>query len=82
MRAAIYTGAGGPEVIRIGEVPAPEVKPGYIRVRVHAGRAQPGRHSSAAGKYAGTEGLAGGHPRPRVRRGGRGGARDVALEAG
>jgi NADPH:quinone reductase len=36
MRAAIYTDAGGPEVIRIGEVPKPEVRPGYIRVRVRA----------------------------------------------
>lgn len=36
MRAVIYTGAGGPEVITIGEVPLPEVKPGHIRVRVHA----------------------------------------------
>lgn len=36
MRAVIYTGAGGPEVIGIGEVPNPEVRPGHIRVRVHA----------------------------------------------
>ena len=36
MRAVIYTGAGGPEVISIGEVPKPEVRPGHIRVRVHA----------------------------------------------
>jgi NADPH:quinone reductase len=36
MRAAIFTEAGGPEVIRIGEVPKPEVRPGHIRVRVHA----------------------------------------------
>ena len=36
MRAVIYTGAGGPEVIAIGEVPKPEVRPGHIRVRVHA----------------------------------------------
>jgi NADPH:quinone reductase-like Zn-dependent oxidoreductase len=36
MRAVILTGAGGPEVISIGEVPKPEVKPGYIRVRVRA----------------------------------------------
>jgi NADPH2:quinone reductase len=36
MRAAIFTGAGGPEVISIGEVPKPEVRPGHIRVRVHA----------------------------------------------
>ncbi|HEU5041696.1 MAG TPA: NAD(P)H-quinone oxidoreductase [Gemmatimonadales bacterium] len=36
MRAVIYTGAGGPEVIGIGEVPKPEVRPKHIRVRVHA----------------------------------------------
>ncbi|HKG32388.1 MAG TPA: NAD(P)H-quinone oxidoreductase [Gemmatimonadales bacterium] len=36
MRAAIYEGAGGPEVITIGEVPKPEVRPDHIRVRVHA----------------------------------------------
>jgi NADPH2:quinone reductase len=36
MRAVILTGAGGPEVISIGEVPKPEVKPGHIRVRVRA----------------------------------------------
>jgi putative PIG3 family NAD(P)H quinone oxidoreductase len=36
MRAVILTGAGGPEVIAIGEVPKPEVKPGHIRVRVRA----------------------------------------------
>ncbi len=32
----ILTGAGGPEVIQLGEVPKPEVKPGHIRVRVRA----------------------------------------------
>ena len=36
MKAVILTGAGGPEVISIGEVPKPEVKPGHIRVRVRA----------------------------------------------
>ncbi len=36
MRAVIYAGAGGPEVISFGEVPNPEVQPGHIRVRVHA----------------------------------------------
>jgi NADPH:quinone reductase len=36
MRAVIYTGGGGTEVISLGEVPNPEVKPGHIRVRVHA----------------------------------------------
>ncbi|HET7241408.1 MAG TPA: NAD(P)H-quinone oxidoreductase [Gemmatimonadales bacterium] len=36
MRAVVYAGAGGPEVITLGEVPRPEVYPGYIRVRVRA----------------------------------------------
>jgi NADPH:quinone reductase len=36
MRAVIFEGAGGPEVITIGEVPKPEVRPGHVRVRVHA----------------------------------------------
>jgi NADPH2:quinone reductase len=32
----ILTGAGGPEVLSIGQVPKPEVKPGHIRIRVRA----------------------------------------------
>ncbi len=36
MRAVIFTGAGGAEVISIGEVPKPEVRPGHIRVGVRA----------------------------------------------
>ncbi len=36
MRAVIYTGGGGPEVISLGDVPNPEVRPHHIRVRVHA----------------------------------------------
>jgi putative PIG3 family NAD(P)H quinone oxidoreductase len=36
MRAVVYAGAGGPEVITLGEVPRPEVQPGQIRVRVRA----------------------------------------------
>ena len=36
MRAVIFDGAGGPEVIRIAEVPKPAVAPGQVRVRVHA----------------------------------------------
>jgi NADPH:quinone reductase len=36
MRAAVYTAAGGPDVIVIREVPDPEPGPGQIRVRVHA----------------------------------------------
>ena len=36
MRAVIFDGAGGPDVIRLGEVPKPAVAPGQVRVRVHA----------------------------------------------
>ncbi len=36
MKAVILTRAGGPEVIAIGEVPKPEVRPDHIRVRVRA----------------------------------------------
>jgi NADPH:quinone reductase len=36
MRAVIFEGAGGPEVITIGEVPRPEVRPEHIRIRVRA----------------------------------------------
>jgi NADPH:quinone reductase len=36
MHAVIYSGSGGTEVIAFGEVPKPEVRPGHIRVRVHA----------------------------------------------
>jgi NADPH2:quinone reductase len=36
MRAVIFEGEGGPEVIRIGLVPKPAVAPGQVRVRVHA----------------------------------------------
>lgn len=36
MRAVLFDGAGGPEVIRLGDVPKPAVAPGQVRVRVHA----------------------------------------------
>jgi putative PIG3 family NAD(P)H quinone oxidoreductase len=36
MRAAVFTGAGGPEVIRIAELPNPVVGPQQVRVRVRA----------------------------------------------
>ena len=36
MKAVILTKPGGPEVLSIGDVPKPEVKPGYIRVLVRA----------------------------------------------
>ncbi len=46
MRAASYARYGGPEVVEIAEVPAPEPGPGEIRVRVHA--ASVGAADSAA----------------------------------
>jgi len=52
MRAAIYTGAGGPEVISIGEVPKPEVRPGHIRVRVHAAGLNRADLAQRRGHYA------------------------------
>ena len=36
MRAVIFDGAGGTDVIRIGLVPKPAVAPGQVRVRVRA----------------------------------------------
>ncbi|MFI5234786.1 MAG: NAD(P)H-quinone oxidoreductase [Gemmatimonadales bacterium] len=37
MRAIVYAGTGGIEVIQLREVPTPEPGPGQVRVRVHAG---------------------------------------------
>ncbi|WP_212525333.1 NAD(P)-dependent alcohol dehydrogenase [Actibacterium sp. MT2.3-13A] len=36
MKAAISNRYGGPEVVRLGDVPRPEPAPGEVRVRVHA----------------------------------------------
>ncbi|HYL41746.1 MAG TPA: NAD(P)H-quinone oxidoreductase, partial [Ktedonobacteraceae bacterium] len=36
MRAVVITRPGGPEVLEIQEVPAPEVSADYVRVRIHA----------------------------------------------
>ena len=52
MRAVIYAGAGGPEVITLGEVPKPEVRPGYIRVRVHAAGLNRADLMQRRGQYA------------------------------
>lgn len=58
MRAIIYTGAGGPEVIRIGDVPKPEVRPGHIRVRVHAAGLNRADLIQRRGQYAAPPGWA------------------------
>ena len=52
MRAVIYSAAGGPEVITIGEVPKPEVRPEHIRVRVHAAGLNRADLHQRAGHYA------------------------------
>ena len=36
MRAVVFQGHGGTDVISIGDVPVPQVNPGQVRVRVHA----------------------------------------------
>jgi NADPH:quinone reductase len=56
MRAVIYSGSGGPEVISIGEVPKPEVRPGYIRVRVHAAGLNRADLIQRRGQYAAPHG--------------------------
>jgi NADPH2:quinone reductase len=52
MRAVIYEGAGGPEVITIGEVPKPEVRLEHIRVRVHAAGVNRADLIQRRGQYA------------------------------
>jgi NADPH2:quinone reductase len=56
MRAVIYSGAGGPEVITIGEVPKPEVRPEHIRVRVHAAGLNRPDLIQRRGQYAAPQG--------------------------
>ena len=56
MRAVIYTGAGGPDVITIGEVPKPEVRPEHIRVRVHAAGLNRADLIQRRGQYAAPHG--------------------------
>jgi len=36
MRAIVFTEVGGPEVMRLSEVPKPEVRPGMVLMKVHA----------------------------------------------
>jgi putative PIG3 family NAD(P)H quinone oxidoreductase len=56
MRAVIYEGAGGPEVISIGEVPKPEVRPEHIRVKVHAAGLNRADLIQRRGQYAAPSG--------------------------
>jgi NADPH2:quinone reductase len=36
MRAIVFDQVGGPEVLRMGEVPKPEVRPGMVLIKAHA----------------------------------------------
>src|ERR687890_1486189 len=56
MRALIFEGAGGPEVITIGEVPRPEVRPEHIRVRVRAAGINRADLIQRRGQYAAPSG--------------------------
>src|SRR5215210_2473846 len=56
MRAVIYEGAGGPEVITIGDVPKPEVRPEHIRVKVHAAGVNRADLIQRRGQYAAPSG--------------------------
>ncbi len=56
MRAVIYTGGGGPEVISFGDVPNPEVKPDHIRVRVRAAGLNRADLLQRQGKYPAPKG--------------------------
>ncbi len=40
-RAVVYTGNGGPEVLRVVEQPVPEPGPGEVRVRIHRSGVNP-----------------------------------------
>jgi NADPH2:quinone reductase len=36
MKAIVFTQAGGPEVLSLGEIPKPDVRPGMVLIKVHA----------------------------------------------
>jgi NADPH2:quinone reductase len=41
MKAAYFEATGGPDVIKFGDLPTPEPKPGEIRVKVRAATVNP-----------------------------------------
>ena len=82
MRAVIYTGAGGPEVITIGEVPKPEVRPEHIRVRVHAAGLNRADLIQRRGQYAAPPGWPADIPGLEYAGRSRGGARDSRWKVG
>lgn len=61
MRAAAFAEPGGPEVLRVTELPAPQAGPGQVRVRVRTAGVQPFDAAVRAGWVP--QGLTGGLPR-------------------
>ncbi|MFE1343028.1 NADP-dependent oxidoreductase [Streptomyces sp. NPDC058757] len=62
MRALVFDSFGGPEVLRIAEVPVPPAGPGQVRVRVEAATVHPVDLATRSGGLAGA-GLMGGGAR-------------------
>ncbi len=52
MRAIVMTAFGGPEVLRLAEIPEPEPEYGQVRVRLHAAGVNPAEAYIRTGQYA------------------------------
>ncbi|WP_158718682.1 alcohol dehydrogenase catalytic domain-containing protein, partial [Streptomyces griseus] len=60
MRALVFDSFGGPEVLRIAEVPVPAAGPGQVRVRVEAATVHPVDLATRSGALAAAGLMAGG----------------------
>ncbi|MFF6789383.1 alcohol dehydrogenase catalytic domain-containing protein [Streptomyces filamentosus] len=60
MRALVFDSFGGPEVLRIAEVPVPAAGPGQVRVRVEAATVHPVDLATRSGALAAAGVMAGG----------------------
>ena len=52
MRAIVMTAFGGPEVLRLTDIPEPEPEHGQIRVRLYAAGVNPAEAYIRTGQYA------------------------------
>ena len=52
MKAVIIRGYGGPDVIELADVPAPQPGTGQVRIRVHAAPVHPVDIATRAGRLA------------------------------
>lgn len=57
MRAVVFAGTGGTDVITIGKVPVPSLNPGQVRVRVHAAGVNRADLLQRRGRYAPPHGV-------------------------